>query len=223
MRKRRIAVDRYQSGGRLLDVGCATGNYLCEMQRTGRWQVEGIEPNPQAAAYARQRFGVTVHVGQLTHLNLPSANYDAITMWNVLEHVHYPTANLREAYRLLRAGGFLYFAVPVVTGRLRQWFGPYWAEWDLPRHTYIFSQKAVEKFTQAVGFQLIAAIANFSDFRVFHMSLVNWAHEHIAGARWRSFLESVPRFLPVRVILVLTLRVVAPAHANSVLTFVCQK
>ena len=66
-------------------------------------------------------------------------------------------------------------------------------------------------------------MAPLSDFRVFHMSWVNWAREHIAGAKLRSFLESVPRFLPIRVTLVLTLRVAAPAHTNSILVFVCQK
>ena len=79
MSKRLRAIERYKRGGRLLDVGCASGNFLHEMDRTGRWQVEGVEPNLEVADYARQRFGLKVYASRLTELDLPSASFDVIT------------------------------------------------------------------------------------------------------------------------------------------------
>src|SRR5258707_15330048 len=63
MRRRKLAqrrrlVERYagRRAGRVLDVGCATGLYLHEMAQAG-WQALGVELTPDAADYARTRFG----------------------------------------------------------------------------------------------------------------------------------------------------------------------
>lgn len=223
MWKRRRVVERHQSGGGLLDVGCATGNFLYEMARSGRWRVEGIEPNAEAVAYARQRFGLTVHLGRLAEIALPPDSFDVITLWNVLEHVHDPMSNLRAAYHLLRPGGFLVFSVPVMSSRLRQWFGAHWVEWDLPRHTFIYSLQTVEAFAEQAGIRVIAVTAPFSEYRVFYMSLVSWAREHVSTARRRSAIDAVVRFLPVRLMLALMFVAVVPARASSTLVFACQK
>jgi SAM-dependent methyltransferase len=43
----------FLGGGRLLDVGCATGRFLSQMSALG-WETSGIEADPEAAAKARQ-------------------------------------------------------------------------------------------------------------------------------------------------------------------------
>lgn len=144
MRKRQRAIERLCTGGRLLDVGCATGNFLYEMARTGRWEVEGVEPNAEAARYGQKRFGLTIHIGELTTVDLPAESYDVITMWNVFEHLHEPMANLRVVARLLKPGGWFVFSIP----NLRSWeyrlFGKYWMGWELPRHLYYPSPELME-------------------------------------------------------------------------------
>ena len=105
MWKQTRAAEWFQRGGRLLDVGCGTGVFLEEAQRSGRWEVVGIEPAEKAAAYARKALGVTIHEGRFSDIDLPVNSFDTITMWNVLEHLEYPIADLRRAYQLLRENG----------------------------------------------------------------------------------------------------------------------
>ncbi len=155
MAKRCRSIERLQPAGRLLDVGCATGIFLSEMQRRGGWQTEGVEPNAEAAAYARDRLGLVVHNSRLPEANLPASSFDVITLWNVLEHMHDPLVNLREIARLLRPGGLFVFSIPNMASLEAGWFGPYWLGWELPRHLCFFSQPVMERALGRLGLDVL--------------------------------------------------------------------
>lgn len=123
--------------GRLLDVGCATGIFLDGMRRRG-WEVCGVEPSPAASEYARARFGLDVLTGRLEEAGHPPASFDAITLWDVLEHVHEPRRTLSDLARLLRPGGLLLLSLPNPDSLEARLLGPGWIGWDLPRHLNLF-------------------------------------------------------------------------------------
>src|SRR2546428_634741 len=61
---RHLVQSLYPDPGRMLEVGCSYGAVLDFFQREG-WDVEGIEIDARAAAYARQFFGLRIHEGRL--------------------------------------------------------------------------------------------------------------------------------------------------------------
>ncbi|MGH2536598.1 MAG: class I SAM-dependent methyltransferase [Candidatus Promineifilaceae bacterium] len=150
LRGRAEAVGRRARPGRLLDVGSATGNYLAEMRGRG-WQVHGVEPNGQAASYSRLRLGLDVFGGDLLAAGLPAGSFDAVTLWDVLEHTHDPLAVLREARRLLRPGGLVAFSIPDLNSLDAQRFGPAWIGYDAPRHLYLFAGRSLADLLAAAG------------------------------------------------------------------------
>ena len=93
--------------GRLLDVGTGFGFFLKLATEAG-WSAVGVEPDVQAAHYARARLGVDARAGALEAQGLAAASFDLVTFWNVLECIPEPLAVLREARRLLRPGGRLF-------------------------------------------------------------------------------------------------------------------
>jgi SAM-dependent methyltransferase len=111
--------------GRLLDVGCATGDFL-KVARARGWQVLGADPS---AARAQVEAAGIALVGTNVHdVDVEAGSLDAITFWDVLEHVTDPLADLTQARKLLKPGGVLALTVPDSANLLarvsgRRWFG----------------------------------------------------------------------------------------------------
>jgi 2-polyprenyl-3-methyl-5-hydroxy-6-metoxy-1,4-benzoquinol methylase len=92
---------------RLLDVGCWDGRFLASVK--GQWELNGIEINPVAARLAAQR-GISLVGDDLAQLELQSTSFDAITAFDVIEHVPDPATFVRSCARLLKPGGSLIVA-----------------------------------------------------------------------------------------------------------------
>jgi 2-polyprenyl-3-methyl-5-hydroxy-6-metoxy-1,4-benzoquinol methylase len=140
-------------GRRLLDVGCGDGGFL-RLARDCGWQVEGVEPDPQAAAAAR-RHGVPVHTGGLEACAGRSACFDLVTMSHVLEHLHDPVAALADCHRLLGPGGRLWLATPNIDSLGHAAYGPHWRGLEAPRHLVLFDEAGLRRLLQAAGFQAV--------------------------------------------------------------------
>lgn len=101
---------RLGAGDRVLDIGCATGDFLEEVNRAGLSGI-GIEPSSYAATEARKR-GLRIIRGDLFTAELAPGSFGGIHMSHVLEHlpnIHETTAQVRA---LLRTDGWLYVEVP---------------------------------------------------------------------------------------------------------------
>jgi 2-polyprenyl-3-methyl-5-hydroxy-6-metoxy-1,4-benzoquinol methylase len=95
---------------RYLDVGCSTG-FVVEAARDRGWEAIGTDLNPSAIEYGRSR-GLDVRDVALEDAGFEPASFDAISLFDVLEHLLDPTATLRVCARLLRPGGIVFVYVP---------------------------------------------------------------------------------------------------------------
>ncbi|MBI4864040.1 MAG: class I SAM-dependent methyltransferase [Candidatus Riflebacteria bacterium] len=92
--------------GELLDLGCATGLFLELAQQQG-WRVTGVEFSEYAAAVAIDEKQLRVLVGDLLDQHFPDRHFDAVTMWDMIDHSESPSTVIREVRRILRPGGLV--------------------------------------------------------------------------------------------------------------------
>lgn len=190
MRRRKLAdrrrlVERYREGeppGRVLDVGCSTGLFLREMALAG-WQAEGVELSPEAADYARQRFGLKVQTGMLETADLAAGSFHLITFWDVLEHVYSPSATLARAAALLKPGGLLVVHVPNWDSLERPLFGRHWAGWDPPRHLYVFDRSSLGGLLHEAGFRVLDWVCFMPAYFTWLISLEHALEAHAPRLR----------------------------------------
>ncbi|MGB9872141.1 MAG: class I SAM-dependent methyltransferase [Anaerolineae bacterium] len=148
-------VSSYQNGRRLLDVGCGTGAFLKEMSRFGEWELYGVEPLSVPAQIAREQGNIKIFQGTLLESDFSSEFFDVVTWWDVLEHVPNPRACLRETFRILKPGGWLFVQTPDPGSWEARLFGPHWIGWDTPRHLYLFSRPVLIRQLEKTGFRII--------------------------------------------------------------------
>ena len=149
--KRCRVITRRRRPGRLLDVGCGVGVLMDAMRRRG-WEVQGVDVTPSAVRIARARFGLDVIEGALEEAGFPDERFDAVTLWNVIEHVPDPPSTLREVARVLRPGGLLVLATPNVDALDARLFRQRWALWEAPRHFNLFSPASLGALLRGSGF-----------------------------------------------------------------------
>jgi len=106
-------IGKHMKPGRVLDVGCLTGNFLGVAKRMG-YECTGVEVYRDAAVAGAEFHGIPIIPGFLGQVveTLGREQFDLLTMWEVLEHVNLPAAELRRAYDLLAPGGLVAVTVP---------------------------------------------------------------------------------------------------------------
>jgi 2-polyprenyl-3-methyl-5-hydroxy-6-metoxy-1,4-benzoquinol methylase len=165
--------------GRALDVGCGTGAFLNTLKQAG-WKAEGIEPDADARAMARQNYGVDVQEASAL-FTLPKNTFDVITLWHVLEHVHDLHGYIDQLRSLLRSNGVLIIAVPNYTSGDADTYGRNWAAYDVPRHLYHFSPESMRVLMSAHQMKLLRMQPMWFDS--FYISLLSSKYR-FGQTRW---------------------------------------
>jgi 2-polyprenyl-3-methyl-5-hydroxy-6-metoxy-1,4-benzoquinol methylase len=107
---------------------------------------------------------------------LAPGSFEVITMWHVLEHVHELKAYISQCKKLLVPGSTLVIAVPNYTSYDAAHYGPYWAAYDVPRHLYHFSPKAMQTLLTQGGFTLKEMKPMVFDS--FYVSMLSERYQH---------------------------------------------
>jgi SAM-dependent methyltransferase len=155
------AFERLTPAGRLLEVGCASGWLLKHAAARG-WRVQGVEPAPAAAAFARS-LGLDVFNGDLLEARLPAESFDLVYLGDVLEHVPDCRATLSEVARVLIPGGYVYLRGPITTNSLARGLalalyrsvGREIVLHEPPYHLWEFTPRSLNRLVQAVGLESV--------------------------------------------------------------------
>jgi 2-polyprenyl-3-methyl-5-hydroxy-6-metoxy-1,4-benzoquinol methylase len=145
---------------RIFDVGAGSGYFLNQAREFG-FEVYGSELSDAAICSAHRRYNITLSPLPLEQ-ELRTDFFDVVTMWGLIEHVLDPLSIIKQAFRLLRCGGFLYIYTPVwcfyddIGLGLAQYCG--WTRLLDRRitlaHLQLFSTEAMRKTLAAIGFEL---------------------------------------------------------------------
>ena len=184
---------RIAAGGmkpsKLLDVGCGSGEFLQWMQQFG-WVVNGLDLSPVAVNAAR-KYGLEIFEGQLKDAPYPPASFDVITMWDVLEHVHDPLANLKRVAELLKCGGRFTVTLPNPDGLDFHLFGRFWTGLDMPRHLFVYSQKPLTGLLEKAGLKVVSSRCITGGQRVSTWSLEWLIDERVKSDSTRRLLKKI--------------------------------
>lgn len=195
------ALERERSPGRLLDIGCGTGLFLAVARRRG-WEPHGVDACADATAFARDHFGLEVWDGDVTDARVAQRRFDAITMWDVIEHARDPLALLRAARLQLAPEGILGISTPnqrsildVIAGGMYRLSGSRLTrpleKFYIDQHLLYFGEETLRDTLRRAGFELAELRRELTDLRRLSLSLPTRLLLHaLFGAARISGLEN---------------------------------
>lgn len=146
-------IKTFQPTGKLLELGCLSGNFLA-LARDAGYEPVGIEPDPWAADYARRKFDVSVHETIIPQLHFDDQSFDVVAMFHVMEHLTNPKETLLDLRRILKDSGLLAIEIPImdtlfpiVLGRRHRHY--------IFDHTLFMSRRNSLEFLRQAGFEIL--------------------------------------------------------------------
>ncbi|HEX7501909.1 MAG TPA: class I SAM-dependent methyltransferase [Acidobacteriota bacterium] len=140
--------------GKLLDVGCYTGVFM-RLAAAAGWQVTGLELSAWAAAIARRAGCGEVVERELEKSGLEPESLDAVTLWDVVEHLGDPLAVLKQVHGLLRPGGIVALSTHLVDSAAARLSGRRYP-FFMDMHLVHFSRPTLKRLLRESGFAIIA-------------------------------------------------------------------
>jgi len=187
IKKKYKLVKYYARRKRLLDIGCGTGEFIFFCKQKG-FRVTGIEPGEKPRAFAQTAYNLDVHEEDYFE-NMTTQEFDVITLWHVLEHVHQLNERINKILEILNSDGSLIIAVPNCDSWDAGHYGKYWAAYDLPRHLYHFSQETMQILADKHGLKIEKVIPMKLD--AYYISLLSEKYEKGKQNYFRAVMNGI--------------------------------
>ncbi|MCU0422552.1 MAG: class I SAM-dependent methyltransferase [Bacteroidia bacterium] len=156
----------YTTGGNILEIGCATGNFLYALKQAG-YSVKGIELSDFAVQYAKEHFNISLinrpFDEELLGKEIFPKEFDVVVMGDVLEHFTNPTSAMRLVQTILKPGGVAIIHLPgtlnLISSKIAflvyRLIGSQKTMHIPPYHLTEFNEKTIRKMCAVAGFSKV--------------------------------------------------------------------
>lgn len=153
--KRRIAwlkQNGVKKGGRVLDVGCATGHFIkMAKNQFDMWGLDISEFAIEQAHLNNPEIAQQIQVGKIEEQDYPDNFFDAIVLWDVMAHLWDPVGTVRRLVKILKPGGILAISTLNIGALTAHLMGKHWHFMTVPEHLSFFNRQTINHLFKMVG------------------------------------------------------------------------
>lgn len=142
-----LCFSNYDDQRLILEIGCGTGYQMPVLKKWGK--AEGLDINPEAVKIAASN-GLDVRVKDIENHDIGSNNFDAIGLFDVLEHIKHDNDVIKKIHSSLKNNGLLFLTVPAYNFM----FSDHDRAMD---HFRRYNKKKLIYLLQESGFQIITS------------------------------------------------------------------
>jgi SAM-dependent methyltransferase len=147
-------LEKYGSGkNSLLEIGCGNGFFLEEALDQGYARAAGVEPSRAAVESAGPRVAESIRVDIMRPGLFAEGEFDAICMFQVLDHIPDPNSLLDECRSALARGGAVLCLNHDVSALPNRMMGEKSPIVDV-EHTFLYSPSTISRLFASHGFAI---------------------------------------------------------------------
>jgi len=141
---------KIRKDARILDIGCAGGSFLVQLQKLGYTNVYALDYSAEAIALCKQRGIENAYVMDGHHPEFPAETFDLIIASDSLEHLKEDETALPNWKTILKPGGMAFIFVPA--------FNFLWTQHDdINYHYRRYTKGDLENKSKRAGFKILSA------------------------------------------------------------------
>lgn len=145
-------LEKTKQKGSLLDVGCFAGFFL-EIAKKKGWKTYGIEPSSWAATIAKKK-GINILGRDIEGARLKQNSFDAITLWDVIEHLPNPQKVIKIIHKALKRDGVVALGTPNIESLLSKILKDHYP-YLIRMHIILYSPQTLRKLLEENGFKVL--------------------------------------------------------------------
>ncbi len=186
--------------GRFLDIGCGVG-YLLKYAKSKGFNVEGVEPNINAAKHGCSILGGdAIKACAYAKELFPSGTFDLITIIHVIDHVVSPKDLLLTAQYHLKPGGYILVARHNIQSLFGRIMGKNFIAYHV-QHVGYFTPYLLSEMMNRCGFIPVKILKSLTTYPISHY-LENgvrkpWLRENIIKYLKTFKLDRIKLTLPM--------------------------
>ncbi|EGJ30190.1 MULTISPECIES: class I SAM-dependent methyltransferase [Moorena] len=180
--------------GKVLELGCAHGGFVAMMGWAG-FEAMGLELSPWVVEFAQQTFNMPIFLGPIEDQQLEPESFDAIVLYDVMEHLPDPVATMSYGASLLKEDGI--FIVQMPNYEEGKTYSEMVAQKDhfldqmkSIEHIHLLSRRGASKFFKNLGFEFMQFEQQLFKYDMFFVAsrqpLVPYTDEQISDSLLKS-------------------------------------
>ena len=152
-----------QKGKDLLDIGCSSGFFL-DLARERGFDTYGVELNEAEMNMAREK-GHKVYNELLDAIDF-STKFDAVTLWDVFEHIKDGKKYIETIKRILKEGGVLFMQIPSADSLAAKIMHEKCNMFDGLEHVNLYGVETIKRLAKSCGMEIISMETVISEIGV---------------------------------------------------------
>lgn len=146
-------IQRYQSRGRLLEIGAGAGYFLDEARKRG-FACHGLEFNPIQRAYITDHLSIDCEQTSLAKSSYRNEKFDLVYHCDVISHFYNPIEELSLMNHVLKLGGCMAFETGNI-GEMDDAYLHYIPRFQYPDHLFFFGVENLVCLLERTGFAVV--------------------------------------------------------------------
>ena len=171
----------------ILDIGCSSGTFL-DLCKNRDIDTFGIELNQSEYKYAKKK-GHNVHNDLLENIKF-NKNFDAITLWDVFEHIKDGEFYLSLMKDLLHANGVIFLQIPSADSLAAKILREHCNMFDGLEHVNLYGVKTIELLAEKCGFKVLSLKTVISEIGVMN-NYLNYEDPYLGDTKNKEFIPNV--------------------------------
>ncbi len=192
------------NGLKLLEIGCGTGDFLLEAESMG-FEISGLDVNSYLVEQINLRLNANrVLVGNIEEVKFPDGYFDAVVLFDVVEHVRDAKKFLSKIHGLLKQNGKIFIVTPSLDSWSARILGRHWMEYKLEHLTY-YGKKSIKVLLNSTGY---CNPVFFPNYKYLNFDYIN-SHFERFPVKGLSPMIKIARFLTPNLIAYKPVKIVA--------------